>query len=145
MVVPLFSHSRKTNLRRPLLDGRMLEEQSGRSRRLREVLRARRKELGWSLQRVADKIAEDMGLERLSGEGVRQWERFDTHPPINKYASWCRVLGLRLEVQVLDGSSDRVMVLVRPETAHLIRGIDMASMADRRMIQQMMIRMGILD
>lgn len=143
MVVPLSAHRRKVDLQSGVILGAMMTEQTGKSRHLRQLLKKRRDELGWSAQRVADKVAEEIGRKSLSGESVRQWEQFISHPSIDKYAAWCRVLGMRLVMEVVDDSSDRVVALLDPQVADLARALDMASAADRTMLRQMMERMGI--
>jgi transcriptional regulator with XRE-family HTH domain len=119
-----------------------LEESTGHSRHLREVLRAAREREGLTQQQVAEKITARMRLEKqLSSSSVSEWERFNRHPAIDIMAAWCRVLGMRLMVDIDGGSSNRVPVLVRPEVADLARKIDMLSDDDRRLLEGFAARM----
>ena len=114
---------------------------TGHSRALRRKLATQRTKLGLTQQQVADRIAAEMGKESISGSAVGQWEAFSKHPTIDHYASWCRVLGLRLILEIEDGSSNRVPVLLSPDVAELARAIDMADTEERQIVRQVVQRM----
>lgn len=119
-----------------------IEERTGQSRHIRQLLRAARESQGWTQQQVADKITERLQLERsLTGAAVSEWERFGRHPPINVFAAWARSLGRRLVVQLDESAGDRVAVMLRPETADLARAIDLLGDADRALVDSMVSRM----
>ena len=119
-----------------------LDEQTGHSRHLRAVLRTARERAGLTQQQIADRITQRLQLEKpLSGSTVSEWERFGRHPAINMMAGWCRVLGLRLLVDIDASAGDRIPVLVRPESADLARTIDLLSDDDRELVRQMVARM----
>lgn len=119
-----------------------IDELTGHSRHIRNVLRAAREDAGLTQQQVADRITIRLQLERpLTGAAVSEWERFSRHPAINVMASWCRVLGRRLIVQLDDTAGDRVAVMVHPVSADLVRTIDALGESDRKLIEGMVSRM----
>lgn len=123
-------------------DAAQMEERTGQSRHLRQILRAAREAQGLTQQQVADRVTESLGLERrLTAAAISEWERFTRHPPINLFAAWSRCLGRRLVVQIDEATGDRVAVMLHPDTADLARMIDLLGEEDRRLIQQMVSRM----
>ena len=111
------------------------KETSGHTRRLRDVLTAERKARGWSTQRVADEIAADLSLSKMSGETVRLWETLASQPPIDRFAAWARVLGFRLIVDLDRSDAQRRPVLVRTdEAAEVARLVDDMSRSERRQL-----------
>lgn len=54
-----------------------------------EVLASRRKELGWSLSEVADRMG-------VSPSTVMRWEAGDRRPGRERLESWARVLGVEV-------------------------------------------------
>jgi len=135
---------RKSNLRGTRYIGSMVQERTGRSRALRRILKAKREDRGWSLQKAANKIAEDIERAKLSGEAVRQWENFETHPSIDKFASWARVLGMQLVVDLVEVNSSREIALLAPRTIDLARAFEMAAPDDQEIIATMMERLGLM-
>lgn len=108
---------------------------TGWSRHLRNILKARREELGLTPQQVADRVAEELELKSLSHQAVRYWEKFERHPPIDRYAAWARVLGLMLIVELDSGDSERVTVrLQHPESVAVARSMESLSDAKRKAI-----------
>lgn len=105
-------------------------ERSGWSRHLRTKLRLRRVERGWTLQHVADLVAADLGLKRLSYQTIAYWESFDRHPAIDRFAAWCRVLGMQLDVDILDPDDDRVRVTVPADRVDLARAVGVVDESD---------------
>lgn len=97
---------------------------TGRSRQLRERLRAARERRGLTLEEVADEIAKLLGLERFSAASVSHYEQFRRHPPVDIMAAWSRSVGMVLRVELDDVDSDRIQVLLRPEVARLARAME---------------------
>ena len=119
-----------------------LDEVSGHSRHLRNVLRAARERMGLTQLQVAERISERLRLERVvSSSAVSEWERFGRHPAIDVMAAWARVLGMKLHVDLGADSDTRLSVLLRPETMDLARKIDLLSDEDRALVDQMVSRM----
>lgn len=113
-----------------------LPDISGHSRHLRGILRAAREKLGLTQQQVAERITDRLQLEKpLSGSSVSEWERFGRHPAVNVMATWARVVGLRLLVDLDASVGDRVPVLVRPQSADLCRAIDLLGDEDQGTIR----------
>lgn len=129
---------------RPGYIGRM-EERTGRSRAYRDMLKRARDAKKWSAQKVADLIAEDLGIPSLSGQTVLYWEQFERHPAIDRYAAWARVLGYRLVMHILEQDASRVSVLLHPGVAEMAHAIEIMSPKDRRILLGIIERMGYLD
>lgn len=86
---------------------------------------------------VAEAIRNDIGTDRVSGSAVSEWERFNRHPAVDVMASWARVVGLRLVVELDDARSGRVAVLLRPRAAEIARAIDQVTDPEKlRTIEQ---------
>lgn len=97
-------------------DTARIEERTGQSRHLRQILKAAREAQGLTQQQVADRVSDSLELERrLTPAAISEWERFTRHPPIS--------------------------VMLHPDTADLARMIDLLGEEDRRLIQQMVSRM----
>ena len=106
-------------------------EQTGYSRQLRDRLRIAREGLGLSQKAVGVEIAKR--LERktpYTGAVVSLWEKFETHPPVDTMATWARVVGLRLVVELDSSTGGRVPVLLRPKAAAIARLLDLLSDED---------------
>lgn len=119
-----------------------MQERTGRSRGIREELKGARKKRRLSLKRVAELVAEDLGIS-LSGEAVRLWENFERHPRIDTFASWARVLGYRLDVQLIHGEADRARVSVSADIEGMIGALELASYQQKALIRSMLKQMGL--
>jgi len=111
---------------------------SGHSRHLRRILEDRRTTRGLSTREVAELIAEDLELGSMSYQTVRYWETYKRHPAIDRYASWARVLGMRLRVDLVDEEDPRTMVLLRHQsTIDAARALDLLTPAQRAAVLAM--------
>ena len=100
---------------------------TGHSRHMRAILADARRRLGLSAQDVADRIAALMLKDSFTGQSVRQYERFERHPPIDVYAAWARAVGYILKIDLDPIDSGRSMVLIHsPDAATLARELDAA-------------------
>jgi hypothetical protein len=64
---------------------------------------------------VAALLERDFGVkaaEKKPGSRITEWERGRNEPDIRTYARWARVVGKRLDVQVLDADKDTVVIHV---------------------------------
>jgi transcriptional regulator with XRE-family HTH domain len=118
---------------------------TGKSRQLRERLRAARERKGMTLEQVADQIAEYLGLDSFSAASVSHYEQFRRHPPVDVMAAWSRSVGMVLRVELDDADSERVQVLLRPDVARLARGMEAVSPEDLRAIEAVLSRFVPLD
>lgn len=113
------------------------------ARLLRSQLRARRQDQGLSQEEVGRRVAEDLGRDTDYTKGaVSGWERFDYHPPVDVFASWARVLGLRLRVELVDPEDRAVAVRVPPEYAALCRELAALPADDLAVVRDMIRRLG---
>lgn len=109
---------------------------------IRSQMRARRKDLDLSLERVGELVAQDLGRSTPYGKSaVSGWERFVYHPPIDVFAAWARVLRGRLHVWVDFSGDDRVRVAVPQDRAQLCREIGRLDAADVEVVRQMVERL----
>lgn len=123
-----------------------MEERTGRSRALREELKGERLRRGWSTQKMAEKIRDELGLKSLSGETVRLWENFDRHPSIDRFACWARLLDYRLVVKLVRSERGEAVTLsLHPQVAELASALEMASVQQRHLIRNMLVQMRLLD
>lgn len=96
---------------------------TGHSRELRARLRAARLREGLTLEQVAGRIAELLGLESFSPAQVSHIEQFRRHPPIDVMAAHARAVGLRLVVDLTSEESDEVAVPLAPRVAWIARAL----------------------
>ncbi len=91
-------------------------DNTGRTRMLRQRLKARREALGLTQEQVAQLISDDplRDDKPIGNTAVSNWETLKRHPKIDDFAAWARVLGMRLIVDLDDAESDRVPVLLPP-------------------------------
>jgi transcriptional regulator with XRE-family HTH domain len=118
---------------------------TGHSRQIRERLRAAREREGLTLEQVADRIAEYLGMDSFSAGSVSHYEQFRRHPPIDVMAAWCRAVGMVLRVDVDDAASERLQVLLRPEVARLARAMEAVQPEDLAAIEAVLSRFVALD
>lgn len=114
---------------------------TGHSRALRAKLRLQRESLGLTQQQVADLIAQDLEIDGMTKGAISAYEGFLRHPSVDIMAAWCRVLGLRLLVDIDESKSSRVPVLLNPANAEVARALDMAPPEDQVMVRQMVTRL----
>lgn len=120
---------------------RVEAEISEHTRALRDRLRRARKDLGLTQQQVADRICARLGIEKLTGAAVSEWERVNRQPAIDVMAAWARSVGLRLVVELDGAESARIPVLLNPRSADLARAIDLLSDDDRVLVESVVSRM----
>lgn len=87
---------------------------------LRKRLRARRKELRKTQAELAELVRAELGWDTLSKQAISQWENFQTQPTIDALAAWCRVLGLRLRVTIVEPHDDRVLTPLRRDSVEIV-------------------------
>lgn len=114
-----------------------MAQPSGHSRALRERLKEARREKGWTLQECADRVARELGKDKLSAQAVKFWEDFERHPPVDVFAAWCRAVGLRLVVEIVEPEEGRQPVLLHKETEELARKADQMAAKDRRVLERL--------
>lgn len=135
-----------------------LPVRTGRTRRLVARLVARRKDLGWSQERLANElvdraamVAEEFDEEPLwvtvSNSYVSRLERMfhDNAGPVEKrtrltlsmaaYGMWARVLGLRLFVDIVPENSTGTHVFMEERDAALARRIRALPEDQRRTVE----------
>lgn len=112
------------------------DRSTGRSRRLRDVLRARREDLGASRPVLGQEIAaflnarnQALGLGEkevspLHTNTIYSWENFIRHPNIDHLAAWVRVLGGQLHVLVSFSPGEEPVMLDTPEATYVARTVD---------------------
>lgn len=114
-------------------------ESTGHSRNLRKRLKAARDEKGWTADHVGRLIGHEMGRRAYSGQAVLYWEAFERHPPIDTYAAWARVLGWKLNLDVVPQDCERTTVhLQSQEAVDIARIVDSMTEAARRSVLQML-------
>lgn len=114
---------------------------TGHTKRLRDLLRARREAIGLSQEQVGKMIAHRLGRDRpYTGAAVSSWEKLQSNPGVDVMAAWARALSLRLIVDLDEQHSARVPVLLSARVAEIARTLDMASEADLALIESMIDR-----
>lgn len=99
-------------------------ERTGHTEMLRERLKAARLDKGMKQQDVADRVARRLGLDSLRDTTISNWETMTREPRIDEFAAWARAVGMRLVVDLDDGGSTRMGILVERRHAELLKAID---------------------
>ncbi len=123
---------------------------TGRTRMLRQRLKARREALRLTQEQVADRISADeirsahhaSEARPIGGTAVSNWETMYRNPKIHDFAAWARVLGMRLIVDLDDQDSDRVAVLLpRGRALELAKAIGTLNDADLDLVESFVRRL----
>lgn len=102
---------------------------------IRSQLRAGRLARGLSQQRVADLISEDLGRPRAyTKQMVSLWESFKSQPGIDVLAAWARVLGLRLDVDLVGQEDGRIPARLLPDSVPVALQFEALSDANKRLV-----------
>lgn len=109
---------------------------TGKAKRIRDLLRARREALRVTRVELGEAIASFLNAREEALDGaygahkalhqntVYMWETFQRHPSIDTLSAWARVLGYRLHVELaLDPDKSPVMVKTE-RAADIARVVD---------------------
>ena len=107
---------------------------------LRAKLAAERQRKGWSLEQTARAVSRETG-EGLSKQSFHAWEQFRVQPKIDQLAAWARVLGMRLEVDLVWPDEDIVSVRMPAKIAPLARDLSTLSESDLRLVADTIARL----
>jgi transcriptional regulator with XRE-family HTH domain len=123
---------------------------TGRTRMLRQRLKARREALRLTQEQVADRISADeirnahhpSEAKPIGGTAVSNWETMYRNPKIHDFAAWARALGMRLIVDLDDQDSDRVAVLLpRGRALELAKAIGTLNATDLDLVESFVRRL----
>lgn len=113
---------------------------------IRGQLVARRKDLGLSLRKAANLISAEMSDgETITHQALVKWEQFEAQPRIDQIAAWCRGLGLRLRVLVVDPSAERVATTIPTAIVPLVGAMERMSPRDLALVQDLVNRLSTPD
>lgn len=107
---------------------------------IRAKLQAERKRRGWSLEQTARLIAKETG-DTLTKQSFHAWERFVTQPKVDQLAAWARVLGMRLEVDLVWPDEEAVSVRLPTSVAPIARDLASLRAEDLRLVSETISRL----
>lgn len=106
---------------------------------LRSALMAERERRDWSLEQTARAIGKETG-QGLSKQSLDAWEKFRVQPKIDQFAAWARVLGFRLEVDLVRPEQDTAVVRVPASLAPLVWELAALPEEDRERVSDLVRR-----
>lgn len=107
---------------------------------IRAKLSAERARRGWSLEQTARAIARETG-GTLTKQSFAHWETFETQPKIDQLAAWARVLGMRLEVDLVWPDEEAVSVRLPIAVAPIARDLAALRPEDLRLVSDTIARL----